>query len=75
MGRAKELRRFPNEKFLPKSHVDFRKVFMGYIPHFTDVVIYGNMGEGQPVLLAEKKDGKELAILDDELFNNLRSSA
>jgi len=73
MGRAKEWRRFPHKEFLPKSHVDFRKAFMGYIPHFTDVSIYGNLGDGEPVLLAEKNDGKELAILDEHLFNELRS--
>lgn len=73
MDRAKDTKRFPHPEFLPKSHLDFKTVFTSYVPHFNEIKVFANEGKmgNLPVLIAEKKDGKELAINDEALFNQL----
>ena len=73
MGRAFETRRFPHKEYLPTSHIGFRKSFMKYVPVFEDVTLLAKIGESNdlPVVVAEKKDGKNLAIYDEVLFNDL----
>jgi hypothetical protein len=75
MKRARETRRFPHKDALPQSHTGFRKALMGYIPAFDNVTVFANLGEQAdvPEVIAERIDGKELAILNDELFNRLSS--
>ncbi len=70
MQRAHDSRRFPHPEFLPKSHVGFREAFMGYVPHFDNVVVFARLaGSDGAMLVAEKGSTKELVIYDDDLFN------
>lgn len=70
MQRAKQSRRFPHPEALPRSHHGFRKAFLGYVPHFRNITVFAKVGnpDDVPVVVAEKKDGKELAIYNDELL-------
>jgi predicted ABC-type ATPase len=70
MRRAKLSRRFPNPEALPNSHVSFVQVFRKYFEHFDEIFIFANMGSGgDSEVVAEKRDGKGLEILNPELFN------
>ena len=53
-----------------KSHALFIQHLRGYIPYFDEVFIFANMNsDGHIDLVAEKKCGKELDILEPEVFN------
>lgn len=73
MERAKCTKRFPNARYLPLSHVGYRKHLNDYLPFFDKVSIFANVRYGKPQYeLARKEDGSnKLEVFDQGLFESL----
>ncbi len=71
MERAKQSRRFPHFKALPESHSGFIEHLRGYFDYFDTVLVFANMGLPNDIeLVANKKSGNILEVLNAEIFNS-----